>query len=171
MATIVDQLLALARLEAMPRPDKQSLDVATVVRELVGRMVAWAEKDGHSVELVCRRTAPIVADETALREAVRNLLENAVKHTPRGTMIRVEVAADGSIVVEDSGAGLPPEAVNVIVQPFRKGSAASEGAGLGLAIVKQAAELHGGKLEIGRSSLGGARCRITFGEDADVITA
>ena len=88
---------------------------------------------------------------------MRNLIENAVKHTPPGTRIRIEVAKDASIIVEDSGPGVgahPPEELQL---PFRKGSASGDGAGLGLAIVRQAAELHGGRLDIGRSSLGGAR--------------
>lgn len=162
MSAIVDQLLSLARLEATAKPMLGSVDVSTVVRELVGRMLSWAEQDGHSVEFASHRTAPILADETALREAVRNLIENAVKHTPPGTMIRVEVAKDGSVSVDDAGPGLPLDAEQSMTLPFHKGSAASAGAGLGLAIVKQAAELHGGRLRIGRSALGGASCRVSF---------
>ena len=162
MAAIVDQLLALARLEASPKPQLADVDVATVVRELVGRMLTWAEKDGHSLEFVSRRVGPILANEMAVRDAARNLIENAVKHTPPGTLIRIEVARDGSVVVDDAGPGLPDDADDTFAQPFRKGSRSTEGAGLGLAIVKQAAELHGGRLDIGRSDLGGARCCVSF---------
>ena len=157
MSEIVDQLLALARLEATPRSALRPVDIATVARELVSRMLEWAEKHGHRLEFVSNREGPISGDETALRDAVRNLIENAVKHTPPGTRIRIEVAKDASIIVEDSGPGVgahPPEDLQL---PFRKGSTTSDGAGLGLAIVRQAAELHGGRLDIGRSALGGAR--------------
>ena len=157
MSEIVDQLLSLARLDATPRSALRPVDVATVVRELVSRMLEWSEMRGHRLEFAAFREAPIEGDEAALRDAVRNLIENAVKHTPPGTRIRIEVAKDASIIVEDSGPGVgahPPEELQL---PFRKGSASGDGAGLGLAIVRQAAELHGGRLDIGRSSLGGAR--------------
>lgn len=157
MSAIVDQLLALARLETTPRSSLQPVDISTVARELVGRMLEWAEQNGHKLTFATHREAPITGDETALRDALRNLIENAVKHTPPGTQIRIEVTREGALVVEDNGPGLgshPPEELTL---PFRKGSTTSDGAGLGLAIVRQAAELHGGRLDIGKSPLGGAR--------------
>ncbi len=157
MSEIVDQLLALARMEATPRSGLRPVDISTVTRELVSRMLEWVEKGGHQIQFVSHREAPIIGDETALRDAARNLIENAVKHTPAGTMIRLEVTKDGSIVVEDSGPGLGAHLPEELQQPFRKGATTGDGAGLGLAIVRQAAELHGGRLDIERSSLGGAR--------------
>jgi signal transduction histidine kinase len=100
------------------------------------------------------------ADEIALREAVRNLIDNAIKHTPAGTSIRVEATQTASIIVEDTGPGLGALNAEEVQMPFRKGSTTSDGAGLGLAIVRQAAELHGGHLEISKSPLGGARFAI-----------
>ena len=157
MSAIVDQLLALARLETTPRSALQPVDISTVARELVGRMLEWAEQDGHKLTFATHRETPVIGDETALRDALRNLIENAVKHTPAGTQIRIEVMRDGAIVVEDSGPGLGSHPPDELTMPFRKGSTTSDGAGLGLAIVRQAAELHGGRLDIGKSALGGAR--------------
>lgn len=162
MSGIVDQLLLLARLESSPKTGMKPVDVTTVVRELVGRMLAWAEKDGHRLVFKSSRQASITGDEASIREAVRNLIENAVKHTPAGTEISVEVLDGGSIVVEDAGPGIGDLSPEEIQQPFRKGSTTTDGAGLGLAIVKQAAELHGGRLEIGASRLGGARFAFEF---------
>lgn len=164
MSGIVDQLLLLARLEATPKTDMRPVDVTTVVRELVSRMLVWIEKDGHRVKFVSSRTASITGDEISIREAVRNLIENAVKHTPPGTEISVEVMSDGSIVVEDSGPGVSGISPEELQQPFRKGTTNGDGAGLGLAIVRQAAELHGGRVEIGASRLGGARFALQFPE-------
>ncbi len=157
MSEIVDQLLALARMEATPRSGLRPVDISTVTRELVSRMLEWVEQRGHQIDFVSHRETAITGDETALRDAVRNLIENAVKHTPAGTLIRIEVKKDGSIVVEDNGPGLGANLPEDLQQPFRKGSTTGDGAGLGLAIVRQAAELHAGRLDIGRSSLGGAR--------------
>ena len=101
-----------------------------------------------------------------IREAVRNLVENAVKHTPAGTRVRVEVRPDNTIVVEDSGPGLQSALTAQLFEPFRKGDASTEGAGLGLAIVRRAAELHGGSVAVGPSTLGGAAFTLRFGAGA-----
>jgi signal transduction histidine kinase len=160
MSHIVDQLLALSRMEAIEKPTMVPVDLCEIVREIVERMTGLAEQAGHSIVLDCRGPEPIEADETALREAVRNLVDNAIKHTPAGTAIRVEVTQAASIVVDDDGPGLGTLKAEELQMPFRKGSAASDGAGLGLAIARQAAELNGGRLEISRSPSGGARFAI-----------
>jgi signal transduction histidine kinase len=157
MSHIVDQLLALSRLEAIEKPMMAPIDLCDVVGELVERMAGLAEQANHPMVFDCRRVGRVEADETALREAVRNLIDNAIKHTPAGAAIRVEIAEDAAIAVEDAGHGLDAQAAEEMQLPFRKGATSHEGAGLGLAIVRQAAELHGGRLEIGKSALGGAR--------------
>lgn len=157
MSEIVERLLSLSRLQTLAAPAMVPVDVATLTREIVARMLAWAQRDEHQVTFACRFDGVMLGDEISLREAIRNLLENAVRHTPPGTRINVELAADGAIIVEDSGPGLGSQSPEELQQPFRKGSDSSDGAGLGLAIVRQAAELHGGRLEVGSSSLGGAR--------------
>lgn len=162
MSEIVDQLLSLARLETASRPALVPVDVSTIVRELVGRVLDWAEKDGHKLAFDARYEGTVMGDETTIRDSVRNLIENAVKHTPPGTRISIEVTSDPAIVVEDSGPGLGSLTAEELQQPFRKGATTAEGAGLGLAIVKHAVELHGGTLEIGKSSLGGARFAMRF---------
>jgi len=157
MSEIVNQLLSLARLETARKPALGPVDIATVVRELVARMVAWAEKDGHNLSFSSSFKGHVTGDEATLRDAVRNLIENAVKHTPPGTDIRIEVASDASIVVEDSGPGLGAYTPEELQQPFRKGSTTGDGAGLGLTIVRHAVEMHRGTFEIGTSELGGAK--------------
>jgi signal transduction histidine kinase len=157
MSEIVERLLSLSRLQTLAAPAMLPVDVATLSREIIARMLGWAQKDGHDVTFSCHFDGVMLGDETSLREAIRNLVENAVRHTPPGTRINVEIGADGTIVVEDSGPGLGPNSPEELQQPFRKGSESSSGAGLGLAIVRQAVELHGGQLEAGSSPLGGAR--------------
>lgn len=157
MSEIVERLLSLSRLQTLAPPAMVPVDVATLTREIIARMLAWAQSQGHEVALSCQFDGVMLGDETSLREAIRNLVENAVRHTPPGTRINVEIAADGTIVVEDSGPGLGSHSPEELQEPFRKGSESGDGAGLGLAIVRQAAELHGGRLEVGESSLGGAR--------------
>jgi signal transduction histidine kinase len=165
MSEIVERLLSLSRLQTLAAPDMQPVDIATLTREIIARMLAWAQKDGHDIAFSCEFNGVVLGDETSFREAIRNLVENAVRHTPPGTRIIVEITADGAIVVEDSGPGLGSLSPEELQQPFRKGSESSSGAGLGLAIVRQAAELHGGRVEVGSSPLGGARFVVRLPPD------
>jgi signal transduction histidine kinase len=162
MSNTVDRLLTLARLESIEGPEIQHLNVGQIAVELVDRLRDWALRTGHEIAVDIKEPACVEGDAAAIREALRNLIENAIRHTPPGTSIRVAVAPDGSIVVEDSGPGLVGDAAEDLLQPFKKGDASSEGAGLGLAIVKLAVDLHHGALQIGRSASGGARVSLNF---------
>jgi two-component system sensor histidine kinase TctE len=121
-----------------------------------------ASTTGHEISLQVNEPACAVGDRIAILESLRNLIENALRHTPSGTRVQVTVGPGGAMVVEDSGPGIGDENVADIVLPFRKGRASGEGSGLGLAIVRQAADLHGGTLGVGRSALGGARFELVF---------
>lgn len=160
MSEIVDQLLALSRLEAIEVPDMKPVDLHGMVREMVDRMQSLAARRNDRLTLESSLDEPVLGNETALRESVRNLIDNAIKHTPEGTHIRIVLEPGATIVVEDDGPGLGSLSAEEVQMPFRKGSTSSDGAGLGLAIVRQAAELHGGTLEVDVSSLGGARFTI-----------
>lgn len=96
--------------------------------------------------------APVLADPARIRQALDNLLDNAVRHSPAGTVVTVRARSeDGTawITVTDEGPGLP-------------GGAAPTGAGLGLRIVRAVAEAHGGTLHLGNCPGGGARIALTF---------
>lgn len=160
MSEMVDRLLALSRLLTLEKPSLQPVEIATIVRELVVRMMKLAERHGHKLTFASHYDRTVRGDETSLRDAIRNLIDNAVRHTPPGTTIAVTIDESGAVVVEDSGPGLPPGSGQELLEPFRKGMESGSGAGLGLAIVQQAVQLHGGRLEIGRSALGGAKFRM-----------
>jgi signal transduction histidine kinase len=162
MSDTVDRLLTLARLESIEQPEARELDLGQIATDLVGRLKDWGSRTQHQIALTVREPAAIVGDAIAIREALRNLLGNAIRHTPPGTHITVAVGPAGSIVVEDDGPGLRDDLIPDLLQPFKKGGASSEGAGLGLAIVKQAVDLHHGTLKIGQSVSGGAKFHLTF---------
>ena len=122
----------------------------------------WALRSHHRLALQICDPARVEGDVAAIREALRNLIENAIRHTPPGTEIKVTVGPAGLIVVEDNGPGVAAEAIPDLLQPFKKGSTSHEGAGLGLAIVKQAVDLHHGHIEVGHSIAGGAKFSLTF---------
>jgi signal transduction histidine kinase len=162
MSDTVDRLLTLARLESIEAPETTELDVGQIALEMVERLQDWASRTRHRVSLKVCDPACVAGDAVAIREALRNLIENAIRHTPNGTDIQVTVGPAGSIVVEDNGPGFGAQEIPDLLQPFKKGRDSGEGAGLGLAIVKQAVDLHHGRIEVGRSITGGAKFSLTI---------
>jgi signal transduction histidine kinase len=162
MSNVVDRLLTLSRLENIEKPELKSFDLAELAGILVDRMKEWAMKSEHRIELAVTGPAVLKADRFAIREALRNLIENAVKHTPPGTLVRVQIGPGSTMAVDDAGPGLDLATAHTLLEPFARGSTTSEGAGLGLSIVAQAASLHGAEITITRSDLGGTRFEIRF---------
>jgi signal transduction histidine kinase len=102
---------------------------------------------------------PFAADRIKVRQALRNLVANALQAQPEGGVVDVSITADGKDVlfrVQDAGPGIAPELRSRVAEPFF--TTRAEGTGLGLALVHSIAELHGGRLEVSpsRSPLGGA---------------
>ncbi len=92
-----------------------------------------------------------------LFQAVRNLVENALAHTPTGTTVEVKVDAQGTLRVLDRGPGVPPADRELVFQRFwRRDRSKSGGAGLGLSIVKRIVEAHGGEVSVQPRSGGGS---------------
>lgn len=157
MSEMVDRLFVLAQLEGQKTVQAKQLSLTELVQDLIDGMSIWAQQHEHRIECDIGQNVSIVGDEAALREAVRNLLENAVKHTPRGTSIRIAVKPDLSIIVEDSGPGLDKSRAINLFQAFENGTSPTSGSGLGLAIVRQAVDMHHGTIDVDRSHMGGAR--------------
>jgi signal transduction histidine kinase len=131
-----------------------------MVLRLVVEMKPVAEDAGLELQMALQPTRPFLGDAMALEQAIRNLLDNAIKFTPRGGRIQVVLADEASQVVvrvEDSGVGIPSEVQEKIFVPFYQIDSSLArpfpGAGLGLAIVKHVAEAHNGHVAI-RSSPG-----------------
>ena len=149
MSRTVSDLLDLSRLESGILPF-EPCDLAEVVGEVVERFLAARP----SIEWDAEPT-PVMGHPSYLALACRNLLENAVRHTPDDGWIRVIVgAADGeaTVVVADDGAGIPSDELPRIFERFYRVDAARSratgGTGLGLAIVKHVADLHDGRIEV-----------------------
>jgi signal transduction histidine kinase len=151
-ATMTDNLLMLARLEARAEPDEgvpgdlRAETVAAIadLAPLAARRAVEFAFDGPD-------QAP-GGDPVLLRLIATNLIENALKHAPMGTEVVVRVAADeagSSLSVADQGPGIPPRERNKVLQRFyRSQDARPSGAGLGLSIVSEAVRLLGGELTL-----------------------
>jgi two-component system OmpR family sensor kinase len=148
---LTDDLLSLSRLEAHTSTQPaESVDVLPLV-SLMGEVYASrAEQSDIDYELNLPDSLPLVKGHADQLECVvTNLLDNALKFTPPGKLVRLSVRQVDSaieLVVEDTGIGIPPGDLPLLFQRFRRGhnTAAYPGSGLGLAIVKAIVEGHGG---------------------------
>jgi signal transduction histidine kinase len=108
--------------------------------------------------------AEVEMDEALVREAINNLIDNALKYSPAGARVTVSVARtpQPTVAVEDNGPGIAAAERERVVQRFYRGDHASgEGTGLGLAIVNEVAVAHRGTFVILDAPGGGLRCEIT----------
>ena len=170
-ARLVEQLLALARSDpGAPAAAMQLLDLSEVVRQAVADSVPFAESRGTEFELFADAPVTISGDRGALAMLARNLADNAVRYSPRGTRVELRVhGADGvpTLQVDDAGPGIPAaERERVFDRFYRRGSTHElgdeQGTGLGLAIVRSVAERHGAEVALDDSPLGGLRVTVRF---------
>jgi len=167
MRRLIERLLLLSRGDAGRLPlQRERVDLAALGRDLVELFRPSCEQNRVTLEIDPHGGAATAwVDAGLLQQAIANLLDNAVAHTPAGGEIRVDVAADGdtaSIAVSDAGAGVSERDRERIFDRFVQldGSRSAPGAGLGLAIARMIARLHGGDLRAGASPLGGARFEL-----------
>lgn len=155
---LVGQLLALSRLESEATlTDAKLLDVAALSEQVAADADFEARAVGRSVR--CRILSadahqPLVADEELIRRALENVMRNAIRHTPEGSSVEVDVTSQSSelqVRIRDYGPGVPPDALEAIFKPFYRVETArdraSGGVGLGLAIAARAVRLHHGQIQ------------------------
>lgn len=156
MQQLVDDLLDLSRIESGGwRPTPVLIDVAAVATDTISAYRAEARARGVNVETAIAPDATTVcADPMALRQALGNLVENAVRYTPRDGSVTVFSKRDNDGValgVADTGMGIPAEHLPRVFERFYRVDAARSraagGTGLGLAIVKHLVEAHGGRVQ------------------------
>jgi two-component system sensor histidine kinase MprB len=161
----LDSLTSLvADLVELARGEERKLRVEDVqLDDLVAAAVERARSRAPEATFVTS-FAPVQVrvDPVLVERAVGNLLDNAVKYSPRGAPIEVTVR-DGEVVVADHGPGIAEEDLPRIFDRFYRAAAAraKPGSGLGLALVREAAEAHGGRATA-ESSASGARFRLTL---------
>jgi len=163
MNRLIDDLLDLDRIDrGKLHPQREPTDVGALARRVVGDT---AQIIDHPVRV--RADAVLVnVDPGKVERVVENLLVNAVRHTPPGTAVLVDVAANADgveVVVEDHGPGVPDELKTLLFEPFRQGEPSSSGGmGIGLSLVQRFAELHGGSAHVDDATGGGARFVVTL---------
>lgn len=150
LGLLVDQLLAAARLRGPAAAGRAPLDLGTLVADVVADLAPLALLTNREAEA---RLPPgpvtVAGDPDALRSAIANLLDNALRAEPEGGTVLAELRTeDGAALVEvsDHGPGIPPADRERVFEPFWRGGGPWQGTGLGLAITRQVVESHGGQV-------------------------
>jgi len=158
MARTVGQVLDIAELESFVVGDDAKADLHAVCSEAVAFMAPLAVDMAKTIALTgAEGPVWVHGHSDALFRAVRNLVENAIRHTPKGVSIEIDVSADGTVRVLDDGPGVPEADRESIFRRFwRRDRARADSRGLGLAIVARVAEAHGGSIGVENRRDGGA---------------
>lgn len=160
---IVEQVLAKSRIETIDVKPGEEADLSQVCSSIAAFLAPLVIKEGRSIEVVgAEHPVLINGNGFALEQAVRNLVENAIKYSSRGSTITIEVSHSPSIRVIDRGRGVPLKERELIFERFHRADRRSSGSGLGLPIVRRVAEAHGGKIAIEDAPGGGAVFVLNF---------
>jgi two-component system, OmpR family, sensor histidine kinase TctE len=148
-AHLVHQLLTLARSEN--HAHREPLDLAALAREVAREWTPRALAADMDLGFEGEQSLMVKGDALQLREALSNLIDNALRYTPRGSAITLRVdrtSAGASLAVEDNGPGLEPAEMAQVFRRFWRGSQQPGGCGLGLSIVREIARRHGGEAAV-----------------------
>ena len=170
MNRLVGDLLLLARADAGRVGRRAECDLALIASEAL--IEVGPVSDGHRFTSTLVDSAPVAGNPDELHRMVLNLLENAVRHTPAGTAIDLELSEDAGVAhlrVSDDGPGLPDGMESQVFDRFVRGQGPADrtsrngtGTGLGLSIVRAVAVAHGGTVTARRSESGGAAFDVTL---------
>ena len=165
---LLDSLLNLSRLEAGQLTiDQNEVDIVTLSQRTTEEIRIALES--HTIEFFSEEDSILIAgDELRLEQVLQNLLQNAIKYSPDGGTVRVEVRRlndmQATISVSDQGMGIPSEAIPLLFSRFYRAESPSakqiSGIGLGLYVVKEIVTMHGGAIEV--ASTEGKGSTFTF---------
>ncbi|GIW42700.1 MAG: hypothetical protein KatS3mg076_3277 [Candidatus Binatia bacterium] len=163
LETLVAELLEYGRPESSEREPGSPADV---LHEAVASCAELARRSGVEITLEVDEGLPTIPmDRTRLVQLFRNLVDNAVRHSPEGGSVEVRAFLDSSgvaCVVRDRGTGIAPDDLPHVFEPFF--SRRAGGTGLGLAIAKKIADAHGASIELRNLPEGGVEARVVFPE-------
>lgn len=167
LATLVDRLLTLSRAETRQAAvHLEGVDLVALAENVIGHLGVLAEEKRQTITLDAQDAPVALADRVGLRQALINLMDNAIKFTPPGGQIRLQVGEAGGLAVVDvidAGPGIPTAARPRIFDRFYRGEGIEEaGTGLGLSIARGAVEASGGHLSLENSGPQGTTFRISL---------
>ena len=165
LARVVGTLLTLSRWESgRGRFNQENVDLRTLAQDVAGQLSVLAEDRGINIDVVLERPLVVTTDAIMARQAVTNVLDNAIKFTPRGGRVRISSATDAHehrLIIDDEGPGVPVDQRQRVLERFYRIDGGCDrdtgGTGLGLAIVHRALTANRGRLLIDSNDGGGAR--------------
>jgi signal transduction histidine kinase len=165
LAKLVNQLLRFAQAEEAMSAERRSFDIRSVVRKVCEDLAPAAVARNQVLELDGPEQVLVSGHPDLLDVAIRNIIDNAIKMSPPHTTISIAVDRRGSVVVDDSGPGVPDAQKDRIFDRFwRADRRRADSSGIGLALVRRIAQLHGGDVRVQNRPQGGARFLMTLGE-------
>jgi signal transduction histidine kinase len=157
MTRLVEQLLDLEKIESgQLELRREPVDLAALVQDVQRNLALRAEEKGIQLTAEIVPVPAVSGDPDRLVQILTNLVDNSLNHTPPGGRVHIALKPDGDraieLVVQDTGPGIPPEALGRIFERFyqvdssRRRTSEQGGVGLGLAIVKELVEAHNGRI-------------------------
>jgi signal transduction histidine kinase len=166
LSRMVDDLLLIALAEAGRLPlEREVLDLREVAARITGDFETLVNETGGSIRSVAGPAVFASGDHDRLRRALAALIENSLRHSPRGVAITVEASATAegvAISVSDDGPGLDFTRVSYLFERFHRGETRGEGSGLGLSLVHALVQAHGGHTELAPRPGGGTVATLHF---------
>ena len=157
LSGLIDQLFEYSKLEAQQiEPQKEAFSIADLAYDVFEKYESLAQKQRIDLKLDIEEKLPLVfADISLVERVIQNLMDNALKFTPEGGEVRLEMKSDKKQVfvsIKDTGIGIPEEELSQIFERYKKASntakSEKEGAGLGLAIAKKIMEIHDSTIRV-----------------------
>ncbi len=165
LSDLVNQLLRFAQAEEAMTRQRVAVDIAAAARKVCEDLAGTAFAAEKSIEFYAPDAEIFVFGHPALVDvAIRNIVDNAVRHAPPGSIVSVSVDAERNVVVADRGPGIADDHKQLIFERFwRADRRRKEGMGIGLALVRRIALLHGGDIRVDDREGGGARFVLNLG--------
>lgn len=173
LRTLVEELFELSKLEAkQTKPNPEPFSISELVQDIGQKYLLLAENKGIQFQCILPRDLPmIVADLALIDRVIQNLVDNAIKFTPTGGIVKIELKkTEGGVTVgvSDTGEGIAEVDIPHIFDRYNKGSQKNmfqnDGAGLGLAIVKKILEIHNISISVTSQALAGTTFAFTLPE-------
>lgn len=170
LSKLVDGLLKLSRLEMRTTPMREEpVDLTALAADVVSSHEAFIEDCGISISLGAQQDVKTLGDADMIRQAVTNLVSNAIRYTDEGGSITISVFREGrmaAIAVQDTGIGLSPEEEKMVFSRFWRADSGrakdSGGLGIGLSLVKEIVDRHHGRVAVKGTKGVGATFTLYF---------
>ena len=147
---LLEQLLTLARMQGHQQNVSTSVSVGEIFRRVLEDLMPLALRKQLDIGVVSEEDVTLFGNETEISTLIKNIVDNAIRYTPEGGQIDLSVGVNNekvNIIVHDSGAGIPPEEIDRVFDPFFRVAGNQEiGSGLGLSIVKNIIEKMNGHI-------------------------